>query len=89
MKGDLSNNQQRFRAALSKVVVDGPAGAIRLDENRQGDATIFLTTVKQGSDEKLYNSFVKASRSVTQTMGMDRAAFMKLGVPSRDTIQCP
>jgi branched-chain amino acid transport system substrate-binding protein len=89
VKGDLSNNQQRFRAALSKVVVDGPAGAIRLDENRQGDATIFLTTVKQGSDEKLYNSFVKASRSVTQTMGMDRAAFMKLGVPSRDTIQCP
>jgi branched-chain amino acid transport system substrate-binding protein len=89
VKGDLSNNQQRFRAALSKVVVDGPAGAIRLDENRQGDATIFLTKVKQGSDEKLYNSFVKASRSVTQTMGMDRAAFMKLGVPSRDTIQCP
>lgn len=89
VKGDLSNNQQKFRAALSKVVVDGPAGAIRLDENRQGDATIFVTTVKQGSDGKLYNSFVKASRSVTQTMGMDRAAFMKLGVPSRDTIQCP
>ena len=89
VKGDLSNNQLRFRAALSKVSVNGPAGAIRLDENRQGDATIFLTKVKQGSDGKLYNSFVKETRSVTQTMGMDRAAFMKLGVPSRDTIQCP
>lgn len=89
VKGDLSGSQQKFRAALSKVVVDGPAGTVRLDENRQGDATIFLTTVKQGSDGKLYNSFVKASRSVTQTMGMDRAAFMKLGVPTRDTIQCP
>ena len=89
VKGDLSNNQQKFRAALSKVVVEGPAGAIRLDDNRQGDATIFLTTVKQGADGKLYNSFVKATRSVTQTMGMNREAFMKLGVPTRDTIQCP
>ncbi|MFN9938250.1 MAG: ABC transporter substrate-binding protein, partial [bacterium] len=26
VKGDLSGNQQKFRAALSKVVVDGPAG---------------------------------------------------------------
>jgi branched-chain amino acid transport system substrate-binding protein len=89
VKGDLSNNQQKFRAALSKVVVEGPAGAIRLDDNRQGDATIFLTTVKQGADGKLYNSFVKATRSVTQTMGMNREAFIKLGVPTRDTIQCP
>lgn len=89
VKGDLSGNQQKFRAALAKVVVEGPAGQIRLDENRQGDATIFLTTVKAGGDGKLYNSFVKATSGVTQTMGMDRSAFMKLGVPGRETLQCP
>lgn len=89
VKGDLSGNQQKFRAALSKVQVEGPAGQVKLDENRQGDATIFLTTVKSGGDGKLYNSFVKATRGVTQTMGMDRSAFMKLGVPARETVQCP
>jgi branched-chain amino acid transport system substrate-binding protein len=89
VKGDLSNNQQRFRSTLSKVLVDGPAGPVRLDENRQGDATIFLTKVKSSADGKLFNSFVKETRGVTQTLGMDRSAFMKLGVPARETIQCP
>jgi branched-chain amino acid transport system substrate-binding protein len=89
VKGDLSNNQQAFRKALSAVVVDGPAGPVRLDENRQGNATIFVSEVRADKDGRLFNSFVRSFENVTQTMGMDRAKFMKLGVPGRDTIQCP
>jgi len=87
--GDLSGNQARFRQALAATVVDGPAGPVRLDENRQGNATIFVTAVRAAPDGRLFNSFVQASQNVTQTMGMPREEFMRLGVPARDTIQCP
>ena len=89
VQGDLSNNQERFRKALAATTVESPPGPVRLDENRQGNATIFVTEVKEGKDGKLFNSFVRAFENVTQTMGMERAEFTKLGVPGRDTIQCP
>lgn len=89
VNGDLSDNQARFRKALSATIVEGPAGPVRLDENRQGNATIFVTEVKAAPDGRLFNSFVSATENVTQTMGMDRAEYMRLGVPGRDTIQCP
>jgi branched-chain amino acid transport system substrate-binding protein len=89
VNGDLSGNQARFRQALASTVIDGPAGPVRLDENRQGNATIFVTEVRAAQDGRLFNSFVQAFPNVTQTMGMPREEFMRLGVPARDTIQCP
>jgi branched-chain amino acid transport system substrate-binding protein len=89
VNGDLSGNQARFRQALASTVVDGPAGPVRLDENRQGNATIFVTEVRAAQDGRLFNSFVQAFPNVTQSMGMPREEFLRLGVPGRDTIQCP
>src|SRR6185503_6265354 len=39
VKGDLSNNQQAYRAALQKTSFKGPAGEVRIDENRNGVGT--------------------------------------------------
>jgi branched-chain amino acid transport system substrate-binding protein len=89
VNGDLSGNQARFRQALASTVVDGPAGPVRLDENRQGNATIFVTEVRAAQDGRLFNGFVQAFPNVTQSMGMPREEFARLGVPARDTIQCP
>jgi branched-chain amino acid transport system substrate-binding protein len=87
--GDLSENHAAFRRALSSTTVESPIGPVRLDENRQGNATIFVTRVAADGDGNLFNTFVRATENVTQTMGLDPAEFAALGVPGRETIQCP
>ena len=88
VKGDLSDGQKAFRAALSKVELDAPNGHIKLDANRQAIGTNFIIEVAEGADGNLYNKLIKTVPDVTQTLGLDKAAFAKIGLPSRDTPDC-
>jgi branched-chain amino acid transport system substrate-binding protein len=88
VNGDLGSQQKAFREALSKMVLKAPAGAIKLDENRQAIADNFLTEVELGKDGNLYNKVVKVIPSVNQTLGWDRKKFLDLGPVGRDNPPC-
>ena len=88
VKGDVSGDQKAFRAALSKVELNAPNGPIKLDANRQAIGTNFITEVTEGPDGNLVNKLVETVPNVNQTLGLDKAAFAKIGLPSRDTPEC-
>ena len=88
VNGDLSDNHKAYREALSNLVLDTPTGTVRLDENRQAIADIFVTEVAEGADGKLYSKVVKIIPQVNQTLGMDRAEFLGLGPVGRDNPPC-
>lgn len=88
VKGDLSDNQKSFQAALAGLQLDTPTGKVSLDKNRQAVADIFLTEVAKGPDGNLYNKVVKVASQVNQTMGVPEAEFAKLGAPSRTNPEC-
>jgi ABC-type branched-subunit amino acid transport system substrate-binding protein len=88
VKGDLSDGQKAFQAALAKVELDAPNGKIRLDENRQAIGTNFITEVVEGPDGNLMNKLVKVVPDVNQTLGLEPEEFRKIGLPSRDTPKC-
>lgn len=88
VKGDLSGNQDKFRDALGKVRLDTPAGPVRLDENRQAIANIYVTEVARNQDGTLYNKVVKVVPNVNQTLGQPKDAFISKGVPSRENPSC-
>lgn len=88
VKGDLSDGEKTFQAALAKLTMDTPTGKVSLDKNRQAVADIFLTEVVEGPNNTLMNKVVKVIPQVNQTMGMDEAEFMKLGPASRDNPEC-
>ena len=52
---------------------------VKLDENRNAVADIFLTEVAQGADGNLYNKVVKVIPAVNQTLGMPEAEFLSPG----------
>ena len=86
--GDLSDGQEKFRAALSGLELDAPNGTITLDDNRQAIGTVFITEVRENEDGELYNTFVSKVDGVTQTLGMTPEEFRAIGLPSRDTPAC-
>jgi branched-chain amino acid transport system substrate-binding protein len=88
VKGDLGDNQQKFRAALASLKLDTPTGMVSLDENRQAIADIFLTEVAAGPDGNLYNKVIRVIPQVRQTLGMDSAKFMALGPVGRNNPEC-
>lgn len=88
VKGDLSDNQKSFQAALAKLQLDTPTGKVSLDKNRQAVADIFLTEVAEGPDGKLMNKVVRVIPQVSQTLGMPEAEFVKMGPASRDNPDC-
>jgi len=88
VKGDLSNQQKDFRAALSKMELQAPAGLIKLDQNRQAIADIFLTEVVLGKDGNLYNEVIKVIPMVNQSMGWNRQKFLDLGPVGRNNPPC-
>ena len=45
VKGDLSDGQKKFHAALSKLKLKTPLGEISLNENRQATGSVFVTEV--------------------------------------------
>jgi ABC-type branched-subunit amino acid transport system substrate-binding protein len=87
-KGDLSDGQKAFRDALRKTELDSPTGHIKLDDNRQAIGTNFVTEVAEGADGNLSSKLVAVVPNVTQTLGLDKATFAKIGLPSRDTPEC-
>ncbi len=88
VKGNLGDGQKAFRAALTKMELDAPAGKIKLDQNRHAIADVFLTEVVEGKDGNLYNKVIKVIPMVNQTMGWDRAKFLALGPVGRDNPPC-
>ena len=88
VKGDLSDNQAKFRETLAGLEIDTPTGKVKLDKNRQAIADIYLTEVAKADDGHLYNKVVKVIPAVNQTLGIPEADFMKLGVANRDNPDC-
>jgi branched-chain amino acid transport system substrate-binding protein len=87
--GDISGDQAKFRQALAAVKLDTAYGPVRLDENRQAIANIYVTEVARRADGSLYNRPIKVIPNVNQTLGQPRDAFVARGVPSRDNPSCP
>src|SRR5262245_19972235 len=86
--GDLSNNQAKFREALTKLEIDAPNGKIKLDSNRQAIGTNFVTEVVDDGKGSLFSKVVKVVPNVNQTLGYDPAVFAKIGLPSRTVPEC-
>ena len=59
-----------------------------LDENRQAIGSNFVTEVIKNEKGDLVNKLVKIIPKVNQTLGMDPAAFRKIGTPARDVPAC-
>jgi len=89
VNGDLSDNQSKFKAALSKLEFDGPAGHIKLDENRNAIGTTFITEVSKAADGSFYNKVTKVVPDVSETLGLSKADFDKMGLGNRDIPSCP
>ena len=89
VKGDLSGGQKKYRAALQKLAFKGPAGDVKIDDNRNGVGTTYITEVAKGADGVLYNKVVKSVPNITQTLGLTKEAFDKMGLGSRDVPNCP
>lgn len=87
--GDLSDGEKKFRDVLAKESFETPTGPVKLDQNRQAIATIFVTEVAKGPQGNLVNNVVKVIPDVNQTLGEDRAAFVAKGAPSRTNPECP
>ncbi len=88
VKGDLSDGQKAFRQCLANLEMDAPNGKIKLDENRQAIGTNFITEVVEDAEGNLSNKLVKVVENVDQRLGIDKAAFDKIGLPSRDVPEC-
>src|SRR5215510_10409181 len=88
VKGDLSNNQKAFREALQKTNFKGPAGVVKIDGNRNGIGTTYITEVTKAPDGSFYNKVVKTVPNITQTLGLPEADFKKMGLGSRDVPDC-
>ena len=89
VKGDLSNNEAAFRKALASMTLKTPTGDVKVDENRNAVANIFLTEVAKGPDGTFYNKVVKVIPNVSQTLGLSKADFQKMGLGTRDNPSCP
>jgi branched-chain amino acid transport system substrate-binding protein len=83
-KGDVS----QLGKQLASMTLKTPTGDVKLDENRNGVASIFLTEVAKGPDGNLYNKVVKVTPNVGQTLGMSRDDFQKMGIGSRSNPEC-
>jgi branched-chain amino acid transport system substrate-binding protein len=88
VNGDLSGGHKAFREAVSKLELQTPSGVVKLDQNRQAIADIFLTEVMEGKDGNLYNKVIKIIPQVNQTLGIDRDEFLALGQVGRNNPPC-
>jgi branched-chain amino acid transport system substrate-binding protein len=88
VKGDLSNGQKAYREALQKTNFKGPAGTVKIDGNRNGVGTTYITEVTKAADGSFYNKVVKTVPDISQTLGLPEADFKKMGLGSRDVPDC-
>ncbi|MEQ8396110.1 ABC transporter substrate-binding protein [Thalassobaculum sp.] len=86
--GDLSDGQAKFRKCLTNLKLDAPNGTIVLDKNRQAVGANFVSEVVELADGTLATKLVSIKQGVNQTLGIDEAAFAKIGLPSRETPAC-
>ncbi|MBL8324193.1 MAG: ABC transporter substrate-binding protein [Rubrivivax sp.] len=86
VKGDLAGGQMKYREALSKLVLKGPTGDIRLDGNRQAIGTTFVTEVVKDAKGGLVTKVLRKVDNVEQLLGIPKDQF-KIG--SRDEPNCP
>ena len=89
VKGDLSNNQTAYKAALSKLEFDGPAGHIKLDANRNAITNTYITEVAKAADGSFYNKVTKVVENVDENLGLSPEEFKKMGLGNRDNPNCP
>jgi branched-chain amino acid transport system substrate-binding protein len=89
VKGDLSGGQKAYRDALQKLVWKGPAGEVKIDKNRNGIGTTYITEVVKSPNGEFYNKVVKQVDHVTETLGLSEEEFNKMGLGSRDIPNCP
>ncbi len=89
VKGDLSNNQAKFRETLSTMTLQTPVGTYKLDSNRQAVGPNFITEVAKGPDGRYFNKVVRKVEGVDQTLGLGKAEFDKMGLGTRDNPSCP
>ena len=87
VNGDLSDPAP-FRQCLATIELDAPNGKITLDDNRQAIGSNFVYEVAENDDGTLGTKLVAVKEDVHQTLGIDPAAFQKIGLPSRDTPAC-
>lgn len=88
INGDLSDGHKKLRDGLAKLELAAPNGTIKLDQNRQAIGTNFITEVVELPNGDLVNKAVKVIPNVSQTLGMEPAAFQKIGLPSRTNPEC-
>jgi branched-chain amino acid transport system substrate-binding protein len=88
VKGDLSNGQKAYRDALQKTSFQGPAGEVHIDENRNGVGATYITEVTKAPDGSFYNKVVRTVPNISQTLGLSKAEFQKMGLGSRDVPDC-
>ncbi|MEM9332344.1 MAG: ABC transporter substrate-binding protein [Pseudomonadota bacterium] len=86
--GDLSDGHAGFRQCLSGLELNAPNGKIVLDNNRQAIGNNFVSEVVELDNGNLTNKTVQVIPNVNQTLGIDEAAFAKIGLPSRENPAC-
>ncbi|MEP0963925.1 MAG: ABC transporter substrate-binding protein [Roseobacter sp.] len=86
--GDLTDGQANFRSCLSNLSLDAPNGTITLDGNRQAIGSNFVSEVVELDDGTLANKMITKIDNVNQTLGLEKAAFDAIGLPSRENPAC-
>ena len=86
VKGDLSDNQVKYRDTLAKMTLKTPNGDVKLDENRQAIGTTFVTEVVKDDKGNLFNKVHRKVDNVDQMLGMKKEEFE---IGSRDVPACP
>src|SRR5262245_14089161 len=86
VKGDLSDGQKKYRAALAKMTLKTPTGDVRLDGNRQAIGSTFITEVVKDKQGNLFNKVLRKVDGIDQMLGMKKEEFQ---MGSRDVPACP
>jgi hypothetical protein len=88
INGDLSDGHKKFREALATLVLDAPNGQMKLDSNHQAIGTSFVTEAVKDKNGDLVSKVVQVVPNVNQTLGLDPAAFARIGLPGREVPVC-
>jgi len=84
IRGDLSNGQQAFLAALTRLEFYSPTGPVRVDHNRQAIMNNFITMVERNEDGKLVNRLVAIIDGVNNSLGLSEEEYLAIGPFNRD-----
>lgn len=88
VNGDLSNGQQRFKAALDDLTFESPTGPVKLDQHRHAIANTFITELARRDDGTYYNKLVQQNNAVKQTLGLSEEEYLQIGQFDRDNPPC-